>query len=242
MISGRSFKTAIWIITFVLYITFFILIFFLDVEAINKVGNVTEVAFISGKTAIFGGQEMVVQGTISQGEILIDNSKIFIDNFRFDYLSFIGLVIHFITLVMMLINLDRKVMLLVSTSINLVSLIYLCFEPLFFYITNYGTNALWEFFVPTTTNTVYFIGMIVFVIVMAILDFTYYFRCISLFRKKSWKNTYWYKVNNFIKLLPEKSFKLFFIRERITWWNILIKYLKQPLPEITRLIASIVTL
>ncbi len=174
------FRTITIVATVVFYIVSFVLLLLLDFEAQNG----TMVSLINGQTAIFGGNSTIIRGTYSLNELVLDTSLFRPATFAFDYLTTIGLVVNVLTLIFMIFYFNRKILLLISTIVNVLSLAFLALQPQFFLVVNSGQEFYQEIYNPANDNKIISIGIIVFIIINGVIDLFYLVRSFALFKTK----------------------------------------------------------
>lgn len=162
-----------------------VLLFTLDFEAHHLLDNGDYiVSLINGKTAIFGGNSVILRGNYIGNELVLDTSRFIIASFAFDYLTVIGLVINILSLIFMIFYFNRQIILLITTIINALSLVFLAFEPHFFLLVNSGKRFYNLIYSTENNNSIISIGIIVFIIINGIIDVFYLIRAIALFKNK----------------------------------------------------------
>ena len=162
-----------------------VLLFTLDFEAHHVAENGESIiSLISGKTAIFGGNSVILRGNYIGNELILNTSTFIMATFAFDYLTVVGLVVNILSLIFMIFYFNRKVILLISTLINSLSLIFLGFQPQFFLLVNSGKRFYDLVYSAQNSNSIISIGIIVFIFINAVIDIFYLIRVIALFRNK----------------------------------------------------------
>ncbi len=184
--KNRIFRIISLIATLIGFVVSLFLLFTLDFESHHLINEDGEqiISLINGRTAIFGGNSIILRGSYVDNELVLDTSIFIPATFAFDYLTVIGLIVNLISLIFMIFYFNRQVLLIISSTVNILSLIFLVFQPQFFLIVNGGRDFLNLVYSPENNNSIISIGMIVFIIFNGIIDIFYLIRSIALFTNK----------------------------------------------------------
>lgn len=181
-------RIFIEILTFVLFFVALFFLLFLDFQSIKS--GVSEnssdtIYIINGYTAIFGGTNIeILNGYFSGGEFYAVLPSTFVTEIRFDYITFIGILVCFISLFFMVLSFNKKISLLISLVFNVASLVVIWLEVYSFCFINQGIKSLAEAFQLSSNYLIFNLGAITFVCIIGFIDLIYLIRFLILLFKK----------------------------------------------------------
>ncbi len=142
------------------------------------------VSLVKGVYAIFGGMVEIKRGYFIKDNFIEDPSLTEIVSLRFDYLTFLFLLLNFLSIILIYIFYYKKNKLTFCFIFYLLTLIGIGLEPTFFWIVSGGPSEFDACFSPNQGNGIIGIGAICYVCVMSILAFYVFIRIIYLYKKK----------------------------------------------------------